>query len=266
MPVPDPFTPNLKVDLLPEIRQPPRILSNYEAGLSTKLLQNIEGYLAARGSTALLDQIVIDLQVPKSDADPAADTKESSTATDSSDTATSASSSTSTSATAGDAVSFDSRAINALVLHVGIQAIAEAGRDAVAATKMTDCAHMDIFVGLARRLSPQGRYIFLNAMANQLRFPNSHTNYFSRTLLFLFVECADDTLVLEQITRVLLERLIVNRPHPWGLLITFIELVQHPRYNFWGYDFTVGDPEVRRLVESVARSCVGPSPLTGMAK
>ena len=32
--------------------------------------------------------------------------------------------------------------------------------------------------------------------------------------------------------RVLLERLIVNRPHPWGLLITFIELVKNPRYAF----------------------------------
>ena len=29
MRLPDPFTPNLKVDLLPEISQPPRILSNY---------------------------------------------------------------------------------------------------------------------------------------------------------------------------------------------------------------------------------------------
>lgn len=27
----------------------------------------------------------------------------------------------------------------------------------------------------------------------------------------------------------LLERLIVNRPHPWGLLITFIELIKNPR-------------------------------------
>jgi CCR4-NOT transcription complex subunit 1 len=33
-------------------------------------------------------------------------------------------------------------------------------------------------------------------------------------------------IVQEQITRVLLERLIVNRPHPWGLLITFIELIK----------------------------------------
>lgn len=33
-------------------------------------------------------------------------------------------------------------------------------------------------------------------------------------------------IIQEQITRVLLERLIVNRPHPWGLLITFIELIK----------------------------------------
>jgi len=42
-------------------------------------------------------------------------------------------------------------------------------------------------------------------------------------------------IIQEQITRVLLERLIVNRPHPWGLLITFIELIKvghlHPIFN-----------------------------------
>ena len=46
------------------------------------------------------------------------------------------------------------------------------------------------------------------------------------------MRCAQE-IVQEQITRVLLERLIVNRPHPWGLLITFIELIKNPRYNFW---------------------------------
>lgn len=35
MRLPDPFTPNLKVDLLPEINQPPRILSNYLAALTS---------------------------------------------------------------------------------------------------------------------------------------------------------------------------------------------------------------------------------------
>ena len=65
-------------------------------------------------------------------------------------------------------------------------------------------------------------------------------------------------IVQEQITRVLLERLIVNRPHPWGLLITFIELIKNPRYNFWSLSFTHCDAEIERLFESVAQSCMGP--------
>ena len=72
-------------------------------------------------------------------------------------------------------------------------------------------------------------------------------------------------IVQEQLTRVLLERLIVNRPHPWGLLITFIELIKNPRYNFWGLQFTHCAPEIERLFNSVAASCMtappgGPNP------
>ena len=42
---------------------------------------------------------------------------------------------------------------------------------------------------------------------------------------FTIFHCVQE-IIQEQITRVLLERLIVNRPHPWGLLITFIELIK----------------------------------------
>jgi len=45
-----------------------------------------------------------------------------------------------------------------------------------------------------------GRFYFLNAIANNLRFPNSHTHYFSWVLLYMFVE-AKSELVQEQITR-----------------------------------------------------------------
>lgn len=48
-----------------------------------------------------------------------------------------------------------------------------------------------------------GRYLFLNAIANQLRFPNSHTHYFSCTLLYLFAE-ANSEAIQEQITRLIL--------------------------------------------------------------
>jgi len=63
----------------------------------------------------------------------------------------------------------------------------------------------------------------------------------------------------EQITRVLLERLIVHRPHPWGLLITFIELIKNPKYSFWKKAFTKGAPEIEKVFESIARSCIGPT-------
>jgi CCR4-NOT transcription complex subunit 1 len=76
-------------------------------------------------------------------------------------------------------------------------------------------------------------------------------------LLHLFVE-APQEILKEQITRVLLERLIVNRPHPWGLLITFIELIKNARYNFWSHSFCKCAPDIERLFESVARSCMLP--------
>jgi CCR4-NOT transcription complex subunit 1 len=116
---------------------------------------------------------------------------------------------------------------------------------------------VDVFQRLAADLDTEGRYLFLNALANQLRFPNNHTHYFSCVLLYLFAEAGQE-IIQEQITRVLLERLIVNRPHPWGLLITFIELIKNPRYNFWALSFTRCASEIERLFESVARSCMGP--------
>ena len=87
---------------------------------------------------------------------------------------------------------------------------------------------MDIFQLLATDLDAKGRYVFLNSIANQLRYPNNHTHYFSCVVLYLFAEARQE-FIQEQITRVLLERLIVHRPHPWGLLITFIELIKQVR-------------------------------------
>ena len=166
---------------------------------------------------------------------------------------------------------------------------------------------MEIFQKMASDLDTEGRYLFLNALANQLRYPNNHTHYFSCVLLYLFSEAkqvmsrvrlnlesqiaalqqwqwgifvkgspkeidasitdssipfryeqvAVQEIIQEQITRVLLERLIVNRPHPWGLLITFIELIKNPRYSFWNYNFTRCAGEIERLFDSVARSCMG---------
>lgn len=144
--------------------------------------------------------------------------------------------------------------VNALVLHVG----AAGSKGMTNITTMPLSPAMVVLKHLVTVEEPEGRYILLNAMANQLRYPNSHTHFFSYCFLHLFSE-ADNELVQEQITRVLLERLIVHRPHPWGLLVTFIELIKNPRYNFWRGGFTKGAPEIEKVFDTVARSCIGTS-------
>lgn len=129
--------------------------------------------------------------------------------------------------------------------------------------------HAELFEQLMLKLDNEGRYLVLNAIANQLRFPNSHTAYFSALMLALFAglanavpadEVCDNTArieasqalgnsVREQVTRVLLERLIVNRPHPWGLLVTFVELLKNQQLNFWQYDFIRCAPEIEKWVQ-----------------
>lgn len=46
--------------------------------------------------------------------------------------------------------------------------------------------------------------------------------------------------------RVLLERLVANRPHPWGLLVTFLELVRNPNLKLWSREFMSISPDVKR--------------------
>jgi len=226
MRLPDPFTPNLKVDLLPEISQSPRILSKYTTTLShNNLKADIDTFLKTRGPASFLQDLRSKLLLPQNET-----------------------------GTAG--TRYSAPVINALVLHVGVQAITQLQTKSVQITSPS--APMDIFQWMANGLDTEGRYLFLNAIANQLRYPNNHTHYFSCVLLYLFMDASAENLK-EQITRVLLERLIVNRPHPWGLLITFIELIKNPRYNFWQHSFTRCAPEIERLFESVARSCMGPS-------
>jgi len=213
MRLPDPFTPNLKVDLLPEISESPRIVVDFNTSLKG-LQVPLSTYLSLRQPADFLGELPQKLLLPQVEA-VAAGTR------------------------------YNVPLINAVVLYVGMNAIHKG-----------QAIPMEIFQQLVVDLDAEGRYLLLNAIANQLRYPNSHTHYFSCVLLFLFAESSLE-IVKEQITRVLLERLIVNRPHPWGLLITFIELIKNPRYQFWSHPFTRCAPEVERLFENVARSCIG---------
>ncbi|XP_076110950.1 CCR4-NOT transcription complex subunit 1-like isoform X1 [Mytilus galloprovincialis] len=227
MRLPDPFTPNLKVDMLADIAHAPRILTNFANMIQPpQFKKDLDSYLKTRSPVTFLSDLRSYLQVKNSNE---------------------------------PGMRYNIPLMNALVLYVGTQAIAfiNSKGQTPSMSTIAHSAHMDIFQNLGVDLDTEGRYLFLTAIANQLRYPNSHTHYFSCTLLYLFVE-ANIEAIQEQITRVLLERLIVNRPHPWGLLITFIELIKNPQFKFWNHEFVHCAPEIEKLFESVARSCMQP--------
>lgn len=85
-------------------------------------------------------------------------------------------------------------------------------------SKLTHNGGLEIFRQVSEAMDAEGRYIFINTLVNQLRYPNHHTFFFSSIILNLFVD-AKDEYTQEQITRVLLERLIVHRPHPVSYLL-----------------------------------------------
>lgn len=87
-------------------------------------------------------------------------------------------------------------------------------------------------------------------MVLHLRYPNAHTHWFSSLMLHLFCDVEIDRF-REVMTKVLLERFLVHRPHPWGALVTFIELLRNPKYDFWNHEFIRIAPEVTLLLETV---------------
>ena len=55
-------------------------------------------------------------------------------------------------------------------------------------TQAQNVVALHMFKYLSMELDTEGRYLFLNAIANQLRYPNNHTHYFSFIMLYLFFE------------------------------------------------------------------------------
>ena len=225
MRLPDPFTPNLKVDMLPEITQVPRMAADAEQLVpSAALRRDMQALVQGSAPAArVVQEALKSMRVGGKGG--------------------------------GGSGAYATPAMNGFVLHLGSLAVAHAQSKGTSVPAAAQGAPMEVMKYLVAELDAEGRYLLFNALSNQLRYPNAHTHLFSCLLLQLFAEAPSEA-VQEQITRVLLERLIVNRPHPWGLLVSFIELIKNPTYSFWARGFTRCAPEIERLFQSVARSCV----------
>jgi CCR4-NOT transcription complex subunit 1 len=225
--LPDPFTPNLKVDTLPGIVDvPPFVPENIAELLPEPVRNDVEAVMLKQApAPACLQALRPRLTLPSPE-------------------------------TVARGTRYNVPLLNALVFYLGVRSVQLNPPSEGMTPQLAGTPAAELMLALLRELDTEGRYLLLNAAANHLRYPNAHTHYFSCMILHCFDHSTGNEIVKEQITRVLLERLVVNRPHPWGLLITFIELIKNPRYTFWQHAFTRVAPEIERLFDNVARSCL----------
>ena len=209
--LPDPFTSGLKADRLEEMKKPPKMTFDVAEFLGKINLKQLADNAMRKGDTDSATSQIIE-RVERG---------------------------------LGAQGKLDISLMNAVVLYIGQDALATTPNKFVAISP-----HAALFSNLARSFGPEARYHMLNAMANHLRYPNSHTHFFISCMLHLFgieSEGQQEENVRQQIVRVILERLIVHRPHPWGLLISLLELDHNTAYKFWELPFIAAAPEVRSL-------------------
>ncbi|TFK67891.1 Not1-domain-containing protein [Pluteus cervinus] len=219
--LPDPHLRSLKLDAMPEMGPIPPILSDFASGLRNGDLRGyLDQYLLNRGTPSFLTTLKDRLKLQSTDS-----------STD----------------------NYNLSLINALVMYIGISSVAQAKARSGSSLFVATDPGVVALQYLASNLDIEGQHHLLSAIVLHLRYPNAHTHWFSSLLLHLFIEVKDDHFK-EVMTKVLLERFIVHRPHPWGALVTFIELLRNPKYDFWSKEFIRIAPEVTLLLESVARS------------
>nr|XP_027201805.1 CCR4-NOT transcription complex subunit 1-like [Dermatophagoides pteronyssinus] len=132
--------------------------------------------------------------------------------------------------------------INALTLYIGISAIQTS--KTVTINSIHNSVHLEIFQHLLMNFDSQGRYILINSMVDHLRYPNNETLLFICLLLTLFKD--NNEHIREQIVRVLLERYIAHRPHPWGVEYLINELFRNPNYKLLEHNFIKCVPEIEK--------------------
>ncbi|KAJ5888089.1 transcriptional regulator family: CCR4-Not complex component N.t1.c1 [Penicillium taxi] len=236
--LPDPFREGLKVERIEEMREIPKIAGDIVAPLEQHRIKEIVD--AAIQSDDVSDAMVQRICEAVTYPDGARET-----------------------ALFYAPINVNVVLLNALVLYIGQQAVVEHASKSNTRSVFENSTQAILLDKIAQTMQPEARYYLLSAMANQLRYPNSHTYFFSFTILRLFgVDYSelDDSDIRQQIIRVLLERLIVHRPHPWGLIITLQELLQNRSYSFFRLPFIQAAPEIGRLFDALLQHIQQQSP------
>jgi CCR4-NOT transcription complex subunit 1 len=137
--------------------------------------------------------------------------------------------------------------IDAVNIYTGQHAAEKAAQAGTTVSINGDEHEVTLLSMIIHELSAEVRYYLLVSVVNQLRFPNAHTTFFRQALLYFFGKDLNDpeeTEIRQEITRVLLERLVSFWPQPWGLLYTVVELMKNEKYMFFDLPFIKATPDV----------------------
>jgi CCR4-NOT transcription complex subunit 1 len=217
--MPDPMQPGLKVDRIDDIREPPYSTNDVESPLrQSGLFDVLDQALRSGPSEDAVAHIAHEIQRKKGRHTGAGFVP----------------------------VNVDLKLIDSLVIYVGMFSVARAEQKG-GPTYVQASPDAALLSMLVHELRPEARYYLINGVVNQLRYTNSHTHYFSQALLELFGSDNNDqeeSDIRQQITRILLGRLISNWPSPWGLINTIVELVKNDKYMFFDLPFIKSAPDV----------------------
>jgi CCR4-NOT transcription complex subunit 1 len=226
MNVPDPFQQGLKVDRLKEIVIAPIVSSDPSQLLIKKnIKKTVDNYLRIP-SNSLLRQILHSLELNEF---------------------------SNQSGVGFAKVRYNIELISSLILYSGISYVEERSKNSLSFNSKS--SQVSLITSLMQEGDTELQFLLLEAVANNLRYPNAHTHWFSCVVLHFFGSRSlwgDKREDIQQlITRVLLERILCNKPHPWGLLVTFIELLKNKDYEFASLPFTKVSPEIESVLTSL---------------
>lgn len=157
-----------------------------------------------------------------------------------------------------DFLMIDSKLVRAIILHVGIEAGLENERTSSSAIFNTGSSYYSLIFDLVNEGTTELRYQILQTIIEQLRYPNIHTYWFSFVIKNLFIskEWSDEEKkqeIQELILRNVLERIIVNKPHAWGVTVLVMDFLQSKDINLLEYPFINEVPEIKTIFEQLVK-------------
>jgi CCR4-NOT transcription complex subunit 1 len=174
----------------------------------------------------------------------------------------------------GPVITWNRTLLHAAVYYLGTSCIARIGEQTGIIEFNPKAAEVTILARLALSLDGEGTYLstlsrlsadhsgqyyLLSVVADQLRYPSAHTYFYISFMLYLFVftsRTEQPNSIPDRIGRVLLERIIVQRPHPFGLLVCFVELMEDHQYGFWHQPFAQAPGELHAIFAWVQKNIV----------